>query len=340
MITVTEIQIAAVGDIMTKPSLIRNAVCADGSYSFENLFAHVTPFLEKADLTIGNLETNFANMGRKYRSRNSRGPMFTCPDELAPVLKKAGFDVLVTANNHCMDYGSRGLLRTLQVLDSHKIAHTGTFSSLKQSREFLIQEVKGINIGILSYTIGTNSNPLPAKKQWLVNRMHITKIIRDLKAIRKKADLVIVYAHFGSEYHYSPNTRQKKLVNLFFKHGANIILGSHPHVLQPIEIRNKNQFVIYSLGNFVCSKLKNNPYTQSSIILEMTIIKDDMGITTIKDIDCISTCVNRSATSGKTEVVPIQDALNGSVPDLTAKQRARMNRLMRHTHWVLRRRVK
>ncbi|MFX3635593.1 MAG: CapA family protein [Candidatus Pristimantibacillus sp.] len=336
----TEIQIAAVGDIMTKASLIRNAQCADGSYSFENLFAHVTPYLEKADLTIGNLETNFANRGRNYNRRNSRGPMFTCPDELAPALKKAGFDVVVTANNHCMDYGTRGLLRTLQVLDSHQIAHTGTYSSFKQSREFLIQEVKGIRIGILSYTIGTNSNPIPANKQWLVNRMKRSKIIRDLKAIRKKVDLVIVYAHFGSEYHYSPNTRQRKLVNLFFKYGANIVLGSHPHVLQPVNIRNKKQFVIYSLGNFVCSKLKNNPYTQSSVILNMTINKDDKGNTTIEDINYISTSVNRSETSGNTEVVPIQDALNGSIPDLTAKQRARMIKLMQHTESILKRIVK
>ncbi len=233
-----EIQIAAVGDLMVKRYIISDAKQSDGTYSFDPLFAKVAPYLKQADLTIGNLETTFAGNGQECRkSIRSGGPIFKCPDELAPSLKTAGFDVLVTANNHCMDYGATGLIRTLRVLDRYGIDHTGTSKSEQESKNALIKNVKGITIGILSYTSGTNRIPVPANRPWLVNRIETSKIIREIRDLKKKVDLVLLYLHFGNEYRYTPNKRQLRLVNLFFKNGANIILGSHPHVLQPLAVR-------------------------------------------------------------------------------------------------------
>ena len=202
---------------MAKRYIISDAKQSDGSYSFDNQFARVAPYLKKADLTIGNLETTFAGGQKSRRSRGPAGPLFKCPDELAPALKKAGFDVLVTANNHCMDYGVPGLLRTIRVLDRTGISHTGTFSSLQESKKALIKNVKGITIGILSYTSGTNKLPVPSGRPWLVNRIVTSKIIREIQQLKKKVDLVMLYMHFGNEYRYTPNKRQKKLVNLFLK---------------------------------------------------------------------------------------------------------------------------
>ncbi|MDQ0193986.1 CapA family protein [Paenibacillus wynnii] len=334
----TEIQITAVGDLMVKRYIISDAKQSDGTYSFDTLFARVAPYLKQADLTIGNLETTFAGSGRKSRkSLRSGGPIFKCPDELAPALKEAGFDVLVTANNHCMDHGSPGLIRTIQVLDRNGIYHTGTSKSFQESKKTLIQNVKGITIGILSYTSGTNRIPVPASRPWLVNRIETEKIIREIRDLKKKVDLVLLYMHFGNEYRYTPNKRQKQLVNLFFKNGANIILGSHPHVLQPLAVRGKKQFVIYSLGNFVSTKLKNNPYTQSGIILTLKIKKDQKGNTSITNIDYIPTCVDRRVTSGGkiTEVIPIRDALKASV--LKTGQINLLNRMLKHTTAILKR---
>lgn len=335
-----EIQIAAVGDLMVKRYIISDAKQSDGTYSFDPLFAKVAPYLKQADLTIGNLETTFAGNGQECRkSIRSGGPIFKCPDELAPALKTAGFDVLVTANNHCMDYGATGLIRTLRVLDRYGIDHTGTSKSEQESKNALIKNVKGITIGILSYTSGTNRIPVPANRPWLVNRIETSKIIREIRDLNKKVDLVLLYLHFGNEYRYTPNKRQLRLVNLFFKNGANIILGSHPHVLQPLAVRGKKQFVIYSLGNFVSTKLKNNPYTQSGIILTLNIKKDNKGHTSITNIEYIPTCVDRRMMrgSGITEILPIRDALNTSGTNLTTEQRTLMNRMLKHTKGILER---
>ncbi|MEK4058240.1 MULTISPECIES: CapA family protein [Paenibacillus] len=336
----TEIQINAVGDLMVKRHIISDAKQADGTYSFGPLFAKVAPYLKQADLTIGNLETTFAGNGRDSRkSLRSSGPIFKCPDELAPALKEAGFDVLVTANNHCMDYGTQGLIRTLKVLDHTGIDHTGTSKSLEESKKTLIKNVKGITIGILSYTAGTNRIPVPASQPWLVNRIETDKIIREIRNLKKKADLVLLYLHFGNEYKYTPNKRQKQLVNLFFKNGADIILGSHPHVLQPLAVRGKKQFVIYSLGNFVSTKLMNIPYTQSSIILTLKIKKDQKGNTSITNVDYIPTCVVRKVKNGRkmTEVIPIRDALKRNASDLNTGKRNALTGMLKHTDTILKR---
>ena len=142
--------------------------------------------------------------------------------------------------------------------------------------------------------------------------------------------------HFGNEYRYTPNKRQKQLVNLCFKNGANIILGSHPHVLQPLSVRGKKQFVIYSLGNFVSTKLMNNSHTQSGVILRLKIKKDQKGNTSITNINYIPTIVDRSSRS-VTRVIPIRDALKRSDPNLKTGQRKLMNRMLRHTTAILKR---
>ncbi|AIQ35872.1 hypothetical protein R50345_15310 [Paenibacillus sp. FSL R5-0345] len=333
----TEIQIAAVGDLMVKRYIISDAKQSDGTYSFTPLFAKVTPYLRQADLTIGNLETTFPGNGRECRkSLRSGGPTFKCPDELAPALKEAGFDVLVTANNHCMDYGASGLIRTLRVLDRSGIDHTGTSRSVQESKRMLIKNVSGITIGILSYTAGTNRIPVPIQQPWLVNRIETNKILREIRDLKKKVDLVLLYMHFGKEYQYTPNKRQKQLASLFLKNGANIVLGSHPHVLQPISVQGKKKFVSYSLGNFVSTKLKNNPFTQSGIILTLTIKKDNNGNTSITDINYIPTCVDRRITKGGkqiSEVIPIHDTLKNT--DLITERRNRLNRMLKHTIDIL-----
>ncbi|UVI27731.1 CapA family protein [Paenibacillus spongiae] len=328
----TDIQIAAVGDLMVKRYIISDAKLANGTYSFDPLLEKVAPILKKADLTIGNLETTFAGTRNKVR-RKSGGPLFTCPDEAAPALKRAGFDVLITANNHCMDYGSSGLLRTLRILKQNGIEHTGTFHSLQHSKEFLIKTVKGVRIGILTYTAGLNGIPLPSNKSWMVNLIRKKQMIADIKHLKKHADLLIVYLHFGKEYSHRPNRKQRQLVNLLFRHGANIILGSHPHVLQPLIRKGKRQMVIYSLGNFISTQLKRNIHTQSSIILKIKIKKNDKGEIIIAETEYTPTLVHRIVENGraKTEVIPIHEVMKQNHPNLKTKQRQQYQNMLNKT---------
>ncbi|TVY11761.1 CapA family protein [Paenibacillus cremeus] len=332
-----EIRIAAVGDLMVKLHLISEARLPDG-YSFDRLFSEVAPFLKRADLTIGNLETTFAGSDSgTHRKRKSAGPLFSCPDEFAHALKKAGFDVLTTANNHSLDTGVKGLVRTLDILDQNGLAHTGTFRSLKESRSYLIRDVQGIRVGILSYTKGTNRIPDPAGKPWMVNRIAPRRIVRDLQKLKAKTDLIVVCLHFGSEYFYHPTAGQKRLVSLLFRKGAHIILGSHPHVLQTSAVRGKRHLAIYSLGNFVSTRLKNNPHTQSGIILNVKVSKPRKGKVSIQSVSYVPTWVhrNRSVQPGQAQTQVIPNTSEQKELQLSSEEQQLMKQMLRRTAKLL-----
>lgn len=341
----TQIEIAAVGDILMWRRQIASAkVPRKDQYRFDSMFREVAPYLKKADLTIGNLETTLSGRDTTYQTRNPKTgfPMFNCPDELAATLKRAGFDVLTTANNHCMDRGVNGLKRTLNVLDKHGIAHTGTYRSYTASCDYLIKEVKGIRIGILAYTYGTNYIPVPKDQPWLVNRIHLNKMIRDIQHLKsKQADLIIVSLHFGKEFYRYPNQRQKDIVAKLLANGADIILGAHPHVLQPIVYRkikdtagtSKRKFAIYSLGNFISQMMWNNTHTLSSVILYLTVQKDDQGQTGVIGFRYVPTWVQERRTPYGTQyrVLPIRKFLKQPDSKLSAEDLQTMRRMLLNT---------
>lgn len=300
----TTITIAAVGDLLMKAPIIASArLDGGGQYDFDPMFEGVKSQLQSANLLIGNLETTFSGKPRKagkYETRAPRTgyPAFNCPDEFAGTLKRLSFDVLTTANNHCMDGGASGLKRTLNVLDRHGMKHTGTSRSASESRRYTVMDVKGIKVGILAYTTGTNSIPYP--RAYLVNRIRLPRIAADIKAMKRRADFVIVCLHFGLEFHRSPNARQKSIVNAVFKHGADAILGAHPHVLQPVKVSKvkdrkgvvKKRVVAYSLGNFISTRLRKNVHTQRGLILKLTVQKDEKGKTRLLSVSKVYTKVN------------------------------------------------
>ncbi|MBY0434352.1 MAG: CapA family protein [Cyclobacteriaceae bacterium] len=237
-----------VGDIMQHDSQISAAYQPDSArYDYKPCFEFIKPLLSAPDLTIGNLELTLA--GPPYKGF----PQFSAPDELLTALKDAGFDVLVTANNHCVDRGRRGLERTIDLLDSANLLHTGTFKdTLDWLNNYPLRlESKGISFSLLNYTYGTNG--LPVHVPNLVNRIDTSRIRLDLqKAQLQKTDAIIVFMHWGEEYKSLPNQTQKMLAQFCFNHGAQLVIGAHPHVLQPIEWdTDKNQLVAWSLGNFV-----------------------------------------------------------------------------------------
>jgi Putative enzyme of poly-gamma-glutamate biosynthesis (capsule formation) len=262
----TRLSLLFAGDVMGHDSQIASAYnAATKSYDYTSCFQYIKPYIESADLAIGNLEVTLA--GPPYKGY----PQFSSPDELAVTLRNIGFDALVTANNHSVDRGKQGIIRTIDVLDSLKIPHTGTFKdSAERAASYPLMLYKhGFSIALLNYTYGTNG--IPVRKPNIVNPLDTALIRRDLlRAKESKPDVIIVFTHWGNEYERLPTKAQKSLADFCFKHGANLVIGAHPHVIQPMEWRKEsNQFVVYSLGNFVSGQRKQYTDGGSMAYLEL-----------------------------------------------------------------------
>ena len=258
----TRLSLLFIGDIMQHDSQLAAAYdTVTENYDYASCFQYVKPYLDSADLTIGNLEVTLA--GTPYKGY----PMFSAPDELVKTLKDVGVDILVTANNHCVDRGRRGLERTIMMLDSFNISHTGTFSdTVNRMNDYpLMVHQNGFVLSILNYTYGTNG--MPVEKPNMVNLIDTIVIKKDLEKAREfNPDAIVVFMHWGSEYQDLPTKFQKNLADFCFLHGAKLVIGSHPHVLQPVEWRKDNdQLVAYSLGNFVSGQRKR--YTDGGLML-------------------------------------------------------------------------
>ncbi|MBP1966308.1 CapA family protein [Paenibacillus aceris] len=310
-----QVTIAAVGDLLMKSEIIAASKQTNG-HAFDPIFEEVAPILKAHDLTLGNLETTFSgerqlgapgirpkcNCPRERRNPRTGLPVFNCPDELAGTLKKAGFHVLTTANNHCMDGGTRGVKRTLQVLDAHNLHHTGTARSAAEAKRPLIVEIKGVRIGIVAYTERTNAIPVP--KPWFVNRFNAGQMAADIREMRDRADFIIACLHFGKEYRSSPDQSQKKWMRFLFRQGVNVVLGAHPHVLHPVTQtvmkdkygQERTRVAASSLGNFVSTKLNKGSNTVRGMILSLTLSKNENGQTDISGVEGIPTLVERRKT--------------------------------------------
>jgi poly-gamma-glutamate synthesis protein (capsule biosynthesis protein) len=225
---------------------------ATKTYDYSSCFQFIQPYVAAADVAIANLEVTLA--GPPYKGY----PQFSSPDALATALKDIGFDALVTANNHCLDRGKRGLERTIELLDNLGIPHTGTFvdtvSRLNDSP--LLIEKNGIRLALLNYTYGTNGIAIP--KSSIVNLLDTAIIRADItNAKEARPDAIIVFTHWGTEYQSLPSKWQKELTEFCLAQGAGLVIGAHPHVIQPMEWRKaSNQFIAYSLGNFVSGQRK------------------------------------------------------------------------------------
>ena len=275
------IKMTVIGDIMCHNTQYQDAYNSSSKkYDFSYVFDDIRDKLYKSDITIGNLETTFAGAKRGYSSY----PTFNTPETLAAALKNAGIDILSTANNHCMDTGYNGICSTIKKLHQLVISHMGTYSTKEDSEKILVKDVNCIKIAFLSYTYGTNGIAVPKDKSFSVNLIDKKKIKTDLeKAKNLDVDLISVSMHWGIEYKQNPTDEQKDLADFLFKNGADIILGSHPHVLEKMEKRTikledgttKDGFLIYSLGNFMSGQYYD--YTKQSIILDLELTKHGNG---------------------------------------------------------------
>ena len=265
------VTLAVVGDIMVHDYQYNEAYdSATGKYDFMHNFQDVKKYFQGNDLVIGNLELTFGGPDRPYASF----PCFNTPDSFLDAVKDAGFNLLTTANNHSMDTGKAGLIRTLDKLDEYGIEHFGTYRSQQERDTIFYKEVNGICFAFLSYTYGTNGIPVP--DDYLVNLIDGENMTADIREARQHADVVVVMPHMGNEYETAPRDIFVEWADRMFDAGADIILASHPHVLQRMEYRTLDHgegahdgFIIYSLGNFLSSQ--TTPPRNASIVLHLTV---------------------------------------------------------------------
>lgn len=261
------------GDIMLHAPQIQSALDPEsGDYHFLPCFQHIAPFWVGADFTVANLETTLGC------DDFSGYPRFRSPWQIARDLRKAGMSALLLANNHCCDQGEKGICQTLHYLDSLRIPHTGIFRDTL-SRPLYLR--KGdFKIALLNYTYGTNGLPVP--KGFVIPSLDTNRMLRDIaQARRDSATHIAAFLHWGDEYHTTPNNAQRHLARWLHIHGVSLVIGSHPHVVQPVEYvihdGDTTGITAYSLGNFISNQ--SRPGTDRGICLLITLTYSAQGHT-------------------------------------------------------------
>lgn len=293
---VKTIEVIATGDILIHKEILDTQYNAENDeYDFTNNFKYIKEYLEKADLAIGNLETTLAGV-ENYGF--SGYPSFNSPDSLADAMKGAGYDIVANMNNHCLDRDIKGYYRTRQTLIDKGFDIIGTRETVDDKR-YIIKEIQGIKVGIISYgytmtaeggSNGVNGISISDELLPLMNYFHPNTIENDLENMKEQialmreegTDAIIFYMHWGDEYELEPNELQKQIAQSLADEKVDVIFGTHPHSLQPIDIIQSSDgssetAVIYSMGNFLSSQRSeriDNPYTEDGVIVSVKINKD------------------------------------------------------------------
>lgn len=324
----SSINLLAAGDIMFHSPQIRAAYDnVNETYDFSPVFKYVKKHIKEADIALANFETVTAGEQIKY----SGFPRFNTPKESLLAIEEAGFDILATANNHSLDQGKKGLINTIESIEEYGMKNIGTYR--EPNEDISIEDINGIKLGFLSYTYGLNGmdSTLTAEElSYMVNKIDEEKIKEDLNRVEELGvDLIVVFIHWGHEYHREPSSYQIELGQKMVEWGADIILGSHPHVIQKSQIINedgKDKFIIYSMGNFLSNQryeTLQNSYTEDGVMVKLNIEKNlQTEETLIKNIEYIPTWVHRYRENDKLfyEILPVKDVIEKEQEIITTKE--------------------
>lgn len=268
--------IGAIGDILIHDLVYEDAKTADG-YNFNPMFEPVKELLQAPDILTANQESLVGGTELGITSY----PSFNSPFELSEAVMNAGVDVVSTANNHSLDKGYRGVEKQIAYFERIGLPYVGTAVSQEGRDKITVLEKNGIRLAFLSYTYGTNGIPIPQGKEFSVNLIDKELMKKDIAKARRESDVVIASMHWGNEYQRFPTEEQKDLAKWLSNEGVDIIFGSHPHVLQPMEWierqDGKKTFVVYSLGNFISAQLRDYKDIGGLVTLEITKTVSDKG---------------------------------------------------------------
>ncbi len=328
--SVVNITMSFVGDLMCHVPQMTNAKKADGTYDFNPSFKEIAPFLSAADVTIGNLECTFAGTGRPYGGY----PAFNSPDAYLTAIKNSGIDFLCMANNHTMDTGEEGLQRSLEKVRENNFGSTGTFDSQHDRDSIRVINIKGIKVAVLNYTYGTNGAYPSAKNKWMLNVADSALVHDDVVHARAtNADLVLVFYHWGIENKADPVAKQDSMFHWAADAGADLVIGSHPHVIEPVAFfktatnaKLDSGIVVWSLGNFLSNQYWR--YTDAGVILTLSLQKNiTTGKISLEQTGYFPTWVYRSYNPALVQhvVLPANWCANDSLPSwIDAESKRRM----------------
>lgn len=271
-----QVSLLAVGDNLIHIEVVQSGLQEDGSYKYDHLYDEIKEVIMAADIAVVNQETILGGESLTY----SGYPAFNSPTEIGDALVKAGFDVILHATNHTLDKGLKGVANTFEFWNRYPdITVLGINQSEEDRRTVPIIEKNGIKIAMLNYTYGLNGYKIPDGMPYLVNMIDKKQMEEDIKKAHEEADFIIVFPHWGIEYVYEPIPSQKELVKFYYELGVDLVIGTHPHVIQPVEWitsdNGHNMLVYYSLGNFL-SYQKEAPRMLGGIA-HVNIVKDDQG---------------------------------------------------------------
>lgn len=333
----TTATVLSTGDIMVHSTQLDGAKTADGGYDFTPIFKEVSAYFGKADLSVANLEVTF---GGTQSGKYSGYPAFNTPDSLADAIKASGLNYLITANNHCYDTGLFGLKRTTQMLKERGIEFTGT-KETNNDPSYTVKEINKIKIGIANFTYETsgqlagrkylNGAIIAEEANSLINTFNYDKIDEFYSAAQgmisgmksEGAEFILFYMHWGNEYQLTPNTWQKTIAQKLSNLGVDMIIGSHPHVVQPVELIHSEgggtTVCLYSTGNFVSNQRKElmdscpSGHTEDGMLFSFTLKKNGSG-TVLSDLKLIPTWVNkyRGGSGYLYTVYPLENADDGN----------------------------
>ena len=352
---VVTIDFACVGDVMAHTSQLKAQLGSDGAYSFTNNFKYVKDYISEADIAMCNVETTFD--GSNY----SGYPAFCSPDRLAEDLKAAGFDVAMTANNHMMDRGYSGLIRTIEVLDNNGFAVTGSVTESDHPR-YAMTEAQGVKVAVIAYTYQTpspnngsgvyiNGSAISEDSAARINSFSYENIDNDLVKIKSTVDaakaagaeIVAVYYHWGEEYQLASNKWQQYIAEQTAAMDVDMIFGSHPHTLQETTMIGTVP-VFYSMGNFISNQrtetldIANSRYTEEGVIAKVTIeYNKDTKEVQESSYSAIPTWVDRYNSGGKLvyTIVPLDENLAENADLAMSGHLSRAERAQEDAHEIL-----
>ena len=274
----SKLSLVMVGDALLHGSVYRDAY-KNGTYDFSSQLELIKPIIQKYDLAFYNQESILggAELGL------SDYPTFNSPKEFGDAMIDAGFNLVSLANNHTMDRGEKAVLSSCDYWKTKDVLTAGSYSNADEANEIKIKEKNGIKYTLLAYTYGTNGINVPKGKEYLVNIYSDEKAKADIEKVREKVDLLMVSMHWGTEYKTEPTETQKKQAEYLASLGVDIIIGTHPHIIEPITYIN-DTLVIYSLGNFISAQSTSNDYnTMTELMTSVDVIKEEKdGQVTIK----------------------------------------------------------
>ncbi|MCR5208366.1 MAG: CapA family protein [Eubacterium sp.] len=280
----SKVTLIAVGDNLIHNTLIDAGEQDDGTLDYNSFYEDIRKYVQEADIAVINQETMLGGDAFEY----SGYPMFNTPWEVGEAAINAGFDVFTCATNHTMDKGSAGIAKELEFFAQHpEVVHLGTFASEEDYNKITYYEKNDIKFALLNYTYGTNGIPIPEDKPYVVKMLTEENVRKDIAEARKNADFVIVFPHWGTENSHEVNSQQRKYIKIFSELGVDMVIGTHPHVLQKVEwvtneTSGKKMLVYYSIGNFISHQVNLNQMCGG--MAEVTIERngDEISITNAK----------------------------------------------------------